>query len=82
MSKGIGMLRRAKPFVSTETLIHIFQTLVQPNFDYFPMVCGKCGEALKEKVQKLHNRAARVITGDTYEIHSFDILKKLNCPAI
>ena len=42
------------------------------------MVWGNCGEVLKEKLQKLHNRAARVITGDTYEIRSFDILKKLN----
>ena len=67
------MLRRAKPFVSTETLIYIYQTLVQPNFDYCPMVWGNCGEALKEKLQKLHNRAARVITGDTYEIRYFDI---------
>ena len=72
------MLRRAKPFVSTETLIYIYQTLVQPNFDYRSMVWGNCGEALKEKLQKRHNRAARVITGDTYEIRSFDILKKLN----
>ena len=42
------------------------------------MVWGNCGEALKEKLQKLHNRTARVITGDTYKIGSFDILKKLN----
>ena len=33
---------------------------------------------VKEKLQKLHNRAARVITGDKYEIRSFDILRKLN----
>ena len=82
VSKGIGMLRRAKPFVSTETLIYIYQTLVQINFDYWSMVWGNCGEALKEKLQKLHNRAARVITGDTYVIRSFYILKKLNWKAL
>ena len=68
VSKGIGMLRRAKLFVSTKTLIYIYQTLVQPNFDYCSMFWGNCGKALKEKLQKLHNRAARVITGDTYKI--------------
>jgi hypothetical protein len=26
------------------------------------------GESLKKKLQKLQNRAARVITGDTYDI--------------
>ena len=42
------------------------------------MVWGNCGEVLKEKLQKLHNQAARVIAGNTYEIRSIDILKKLN----
>ena len=40
VSKGIGMLKRVKPFVSTETLIYIYQTLIQPNFDYCSMVWG------------------------------------------
>jgi hypothetical protein len=35
------------------------------------MVWGNCGEGSKEKLQ-------RVVTGDTYEIRSTDILKKLN----
>ena len=78
VSKGIGMLRRAKPFVSFETLKYIYQALVQPSFDYCSMVWGNCGEGSKEKLQRLQNRAARVITGDTYEIRSTDILKKLN----
>ena len=78
VSKGIDMLRRAKPFVSFETLKYIYRALVQPSFDYCSMVWGNCGEGSKEKLQRLQNRAARVITGDTYEIRSTDILKKLN----
>jgi hypothetical protein len=79
VSKGIGMLRHAKPFVSSETLKYIYQALVQP-IDYCSMSWGNCGtgEGLKEKLQRLQNRAARVITCDTYEIRSTDILKKLN----
>jgi hypothetical protein len=42
------------------------------------LVWGNCGESLKEKLQKLQNRAARVITGDIYDIRSKDILNKLN----
>jgi hypothetical protein len=40
------------------------------------MVWGNCGEYLRGKLQNLQNRAARVITGDPYEIRSIDILKK------
>jgi hypothetical protein len=30
-SKGIGMLRRVKPYVPTKTLKHLYQALVQPS---------------------------------------------------
>ena len=51
--------------------------MVQPYFEYCSLVWGNCGESLKEKLQKLQNRAARVITGDTYDIRSKYIFKKL-----
>ena len=37
-SKGIGMLRRVKSHVSTETPKHLYQALVQPHFDYCSMI--------------------------------------------
>ena len=64
--------------VSTKTLEKLYHALVQPHFDYCSMVWGNCAEYLKGKLQKLQNRAARVITGDTYEIRSTDILNKLD----
>jgi hypothetical protein len=42
------------------------------------MIWGNCGESLRGKLQKLQNQATRVITGDSYEIRSIDILKKLD----
>jgi hypothetical protein len=39
-SKGIGMLRRVKPYVPTKTLKHLYQALVQPHFDCCSMVWG------------------------------------------
>ena len=32
---------------------------------------------LREKIQKLQNRAARIVSGDTYEVRSHEILNKL-----
>jgi hypothetical protein len=49
----------------------------KPNY-YCSMMWGNCGESLKGKLQKLQNRAARVITGDSYKIRPSDILGKLN----
>ena len=38
---------------------------------------ANCSQTLKNKVQTLQNRAARVITDDSYDIRSKDILSKL-----
>jgi phage terminase large subunit-like protein len=59
--KGVGMLRRVKPFVSIGTLTYLYQALVQPHFDYCSMVWDNCGKTLKGMLQRLQNRAARVI---------------------
>ena len=38
----------------------------------------KCGSTLKEKLQKLQNRAARIITGAYYDVRSKDLLHVLS----
>ena len=78
VSQGIGTLRLAKQFVKRETLQFLYNSMFQPYFEYCSLVWSNGGESLKEKLQKLQNRAAVVITGDTYDIRSKYILKKLN----
>ena len=41
-------------------------------------VWDNCSKLLQEKLQKLQNHAARIITGDSYEIGSCEVLRKLN----
>ena len=76
-SKGTGMLRFCKSFVSQDTLKMIYNALILPHFDYCPLVWSNCSETLKLHLQKLQNRAARVITGDNYDVRSKQILLKL-----
>ena len=67
------MLRRAKLFVKYDTLQLLYNSLAQLYFEYFSLVWGNCRDSLKEKLQKLQNRAARVIRGDSYDTRSKDI---------
>ena len=60
--------RQTKQFVKRETLLFLNNSMVQPYFEYCSLVLGNCRESLKEKLQKLQNRATRVITVDTYDI--------------
>ena len=48
---------------------------MKPYFDYCSLVWQNCK---LEKQIKLQNRAARVITGDNWEIRSKDVLNKFN----
>ena len=78
VSKGIGMLRRIGQFVPKSTLLRIYNAIVLSHFDYCGLVWDKCCEYLTGKLQKLQNRAARIITGRTYDVSSDDVLKELN----
>ena len=76
---GIGALRRIKPFVPQCSLVTLYKSLIQPYFDYCAPIWDTCDKFLKDKLQILQNRAARVITGTRYEdrIRSSDLLKGL-----
>ncbi len=74
----IGAMRRLKPFVLLSTLKMLYNAIIQPYFDYCSPLWDNCGIGLKDKLQKFQNRAARVITGATYDIRSSDILENLN----
>ena len=72
------MLRRMKEYVPISTLIKVYNAIILSHFDYCSLVWDECADYLLTKLQKLQNRAARVITGSSYETNSEDILSKLN----
>ena len=58
----------------------IYNSLAQPYFDYCSFVWDSLGKGLGQKLQRLQNRAARIITESDYNIWSSDILTSLNWP--
>ena len=77
VSKGIGMIRRMKPYVPKYTLMHVYNALIMAYFDYCSLAWDTCSNYLIKNLQNLQNRAARVISGKTYEIRSREILSDL-----
>lgn len=61
-------------YVKKELLELMYQSLVLP---YCSLVRGNHNQTLKGKLLKLQNWAARVITRDSYDVHSKDVLSKL-----
>ncbi len=78
VSKGIGMLRRIKSCVPKRTLIKVYNAIILPHFDYCSLVWSNCSDYLLDTLQKMQNRAARIITGRPYDIPTKEIFRELN----
>ena len=70
IASAIGVIQRVKPFGPQSTLLNKYNSPVQTHFDYCSLVWGNCAQILSIKLQKLQNRAARVITSSNYDVVS------------
>ena len=78
VASSIGALKRVRPFISMHTAIKIYKGLIRPYFDYCSVVWDGLSQQLCEKLQKLQNRAARVITKSSYNTNSSFLLNSLS----
>ena len=60
-----------------QTLLNVYNSLVQPHFDYCHVVGGNCSRNLSFKLQKLQNRAARVLTLSNYDCSTSELFQNL-----
>ena len=79
---GIGVLRRIKPFVPKDCVLKLYKSLIQPYFDYCSPLWDTCDKTLRDNLQTLQNRAARIISAAEYDIRSKDILKNLQLDSL
>ena len=82
VNSGLYVLKRLRDLVDVETLLAVYKTLIHPHFDYCSQVWGCLGTTLQNKLQRLQNRAVRIITKRGYEYRSADILNELGLPAL
>ena len=75
VSKGLGIM---KGFVTESVLQTIYKSLILPYFDYCSMIWDNAANCNLQKLQKMQNRAARIVTGNNYDIPSKDLLHQLN----
>ena len=73
----MGVIKRIKPFVPMCSLTRLYKALIQPYFNYCSPLWDTCGKVVKDKLQVLQNRAARVIAGARFETNSAQMLESL-----
>ena len=73
--RGIGILKRLRCFIPTDSLLLLYHTLIELNFRYCKIAWGQCGETLKGKLQTLQDKAARTISKLRYdEANHYELL--------
>ena len=77
ISSGIGSIKRISHCVPPATLQNTYHGLVQSHFDYCSVVWGNCAKTLSDKLQKLQNRAVRVLTHSSYDTDANQLLTEL-----
>ena len=77
VASGIGAIKKIRDIVDKETLISVYNALINPHFDYCSEVWDTMGVGLSNRLQKLQNRAARVIMKFSNDIPGPEAVKVL-----
>ena len=80
IASRIGAIKRMRDFVPMPTLHYIYNALIQCQFNDIDcnIVWGNCGKTLFYKLQKLQNRAARILTFSRYFADANRLFRQLN----
>ena len=68
----LAALKQARQYVPQDTLLTIYNAVIKPLFDYRDVVWSNLNKTLTARLQKLQNRAARIITRKGYDVRSAD----------
>ena len=82
ISRSLSMLKYAKRYLPFHALKNLYTSVIDPSFRYCCSVWGVCGAAEIHQLQKLQNRAARIITGSNYDAPSKSLIESLGWKTI
>ena len=77
VSRAIGFSKHAKKFLPRETLENLYTGIVEQHFQYCCSVWGCCGSREISQLQKLQNRAARIVTNSSFDTPSRPLIEGL-----
>ena len=76
-SRAIGFLKHAKNILPMASLKTLYSSIVETHFRYCCSVWGCCGTTDINQLQKLQNRAARIVTNSSYDAPSRPLIESL-----
>ena len=82
VSQAIGFLKYSREFLPQYTLGEKYRGIVEPHFQFCCSVWGCCGVTKLQTLQKLQNRAARILVKSSFDAPAMTIIRSLNWPTV
>ena len=82
VSRAIGFLKYSRKFLPQNTLCEMYRGIVEPHFRFCCSVWGCCGVTKLQTLQKLQNRAARIVVKSSFDAPAMPIIRSLNWPTV
>ena len=82
ISKGIGIIIKARKYFNRETLLNLYNTMVLPFISYCIHVWGKAANTHLDKIHILQKKIVRIISGVPPRTHSQPLFDKLKVMTI
>ena len=80
--RALGLVKYSKKYLSTEVLAKMYRGLVEPHLSYCCSVWGNCSTHRIDSIQKVQNRAARIIINSAFDASAAPLIQSLGWPTI
>ena len=81
-NRALGLIKYSKKYLPSDLLNKMYRGIVEPHLSYCCSVWGCCSESKLDVLQKIQNRAARIITGSPYDASAAPIIQNLGWSTI
>ena len=79
---AFGLVKYSKKYLSPEVLAKMYRGLVEPHLSYYCSVLGNCSKGRNDSLQKVQNRAAKIIMNSAYDASVAPLIQSLGWPTI
>ena len=81
-NRALGLIKYSKKYLPLDILNKMYIGIVEPHLRYFCSVWGSCSESKISTLQKMQNRAARIVTSSPYYVSAAPIIQDLGWSTI
>ena len=81
-NRALGLIKYSKKYLPSDVLNKMYRGIVEPHLSYCSSVWGCCSNSKINVLQKIQNRAARIVTNSSYDASAAPLIQNLGWPTI